>query len=812
MIESKYVERIALGLGVRPQQVSAAIELLSSGATMPFVARYRKDVTGNLNEEQLETIAERNSYFIGLADRRKFVLETIEKQGQMTDALRAQIEAADDKTTLEDLYLPFKKTRRTKASVAREQGLEPLADYLWAQTGDAEALVLQVGAAIDIEKGVATAEAAIQGAQHILAERIATDPATRQRLREQMIEHGQVKSSSTKAAEVQKTKYETYYEFAEAVRAIPSHRFLAICRGEKEGLLRMELAMDDDAFVQDLDTRIIAGSGTPFEPILREAIRDAYQRLLRPSLENEVLGQVREHAEEEAIRVFRENAENLLLSPPAGRLRVMGVDPGMRTGCKLAVISDTGEFLDHGVIYPNEPQNDVEGAAKALLEMAAKHGVQAIAIGNGTGAREAARFVKQALAKGGLKDSFCVFVNEAGASVYSASKLAREEFPELDVTIRGAISIARRLQDPLAELVKIEPRSIGVGQYQHDVNQKNLREGLHRTVSYCVNRVGVDVNTASVALLHYVSGIQANTAENLVKKRDELGGFVSREQFNDVDGIGPKVFQQCAGFLRISGAPDPLDSTSIHPEAYPTVREMAAKLGVEVAQLVGQPDLLAGVALEEFQHDEIGLLTLQDIKLELSKPGRDPRKEFRVPTFRDGVDSVAQLEEGMDMEGVVTNVTDFGAFVDIGVHHDGLVHLSELSTRYVHDAREVVKVGDIVSVRVLKVDKDLPRISLSIKALQAQAQAQSRRPARPRPEGEAAQREGRREGAPADSGRRPRGEAGERPRRPKRDKQRGGSKGHDRAAQKPAQQGPPQEKLNTLLADQLASLRDKFNS
>jgi uncharacterized protein len=807
MIESKYVEQIAQELAVRPQQVCAAIELLSSGATMPFVARYRKDVTGNLNEEQLETIGERNNYFIGLGDRRRFVLDTIEKQGQLTDELRAQIEAADDKTTLEDLYLPFKKTRRTKASVAREQGLEPLADFLWAQSGDGMALQAQAAAHVSPEKGVASPEAAIEGAQHILAERIATYPPTRQRLREQMVDRGQVKSSSTKAAEGKKTKYETYYDFAEAVRAIPSHRFLAICRGEKEGLLRMELMIDDEAFVQELEANILTAPGTPFEPLLKETIRDAYQRLLRPSLENEVLGYVRERSEEEAIRVFRENAENLLLSSPAGRLRVIGIDPGMRTGCKLAVISDTGEFLDHAVIYPNEPQNDLEGAGKTLLEMAAKHNVQSIAIGNGTGAREAARFVKQVLAKAELKDSFCVFVNEAGASVYSASKLAREEFPELDVTIRGAISIARRLQDPLAELVKIEPRSIGVGQYQHDVNQKNLREGLQRTVSYCVNRVGVDVNTASVALLHYVSGIQANTAENLVKKRDEIGGFSSREQFNEVDGVGPKVFQQCAGFLRISGAPDPLDSTSIHPEAYPTVREMAAKLGVEVAQLVGQPELLANVRLEEFQHDEIGLLTLQDIRLELSKPGRDPRKEFRVPTFLEGVDSVAQLEEGMDLEGVVTNVTDFGAFVDIGVHHDGLVHLSELSNRYVHDAREVVKVGDIVKVRVLKVDKELPRISLSMKALQPQVQ----RAPRPRPEGEQVQREGRREGAPAEGGQKPRREASERPRRPKRDKQKE-SRGRDRDTHKPAQQKAPQEKLNTLLADQLAGLRDKFNS
>ncbi|MCC6698329.1 MAG: RNA-binding transcriptional accessory protein [Candidatus Hydrogenedentes bacterium] len=841
MIEEKFVRLISNETGVRETQVQKAITLLTGGATIPFIARYRKDVTGGLNEEQLERIAERNDYFVSLTARRAAVLEAIAKQGQLTEDLRKAIEECNDKTRLEDLYLPYKKARRTKATVAREKGLTPLADFLWAQQPGDKTLQEFAQQFVTPEKAVHSIEEALEGARHILAERISVDIDARSIVRERMFKQGSIAAHPTKNCEGKQTKYEAYYEFREPVSKIPSHRFLAVHRGAKEGFLRMELALDDAELLAELGAKYITAQDGPFAEQVKLVVDDAYNRLLRPSLENEVIALVRERADEEAIRVFRENAQNLLLSAPAGAIKVIGVDPGMRTGCKLAVVDSTGAFIESATIFPTPPQNDVENAEKVLLALMEKHVVTAIAIGNGTGSREAARFVKQTLAKINPNGAFLVLVNEAGASIYSASKIAREEFPELDVTVRGAISIARRLQDPLAELVKIEPRHIGVGQYQHDVNQKALREGLHRTVEYCVNSVGVDLNTASVPLLRYVSGIQADTATNIVEFRTKAGGFASRRQLQEVNGVGPRVFEQCAGFLRLQQAEHPLDATGIHPEAYPIVERIAETLGMNVRELVSNSEALANLDLSAFETENIGAIALNDIRSELIKPGRDPRTVFMVPKFLEGVDSVQDLEEGMEIEGVVTNVTDFGAFIDIGVHQDGLVHLSELANRFVRDPRDVIKVGEIVKVKVIKVDKALPRISLSIKALLPPEEPKPQRPRRParphhgdhRPSearpGEPCPGDGRpavhaQAERPSAEPRRDRGDHRESggPRPHRRDKERSaalkgslrsGKGGGGRRPSAPQQRGSDDGALhNTQLADQLAALKAKLGS
>jgi len=832
MIEERFLRLIADEAGVQTQQATKAIELLTGGATIPFIARYRKDVTGGLNEEQLEKIETRNEYFVSLTARRMFVLETIAKQGKLTEELRVAIEECSDKTQLEDLYLPYKKARRTKATVAREKGLTPLADFLWAQEPGERSIEEFAATFAKPEKAVHSVEEALEGARHILAERISVDRDARTLVREHMMNSGAIAAYPTKNCEGKHTKYEAYYEFREPIDKIPSHRFLAVHRGVKEGFLRMELAVDDVLLQASLLAACLKSEDSPFAAQMKRTVEDAYNRLLRPAIENEVIGIARERADEEAIRVFRENAQNLLLSAPAGAIRIIGVDPGMRTGCKLAVVDSTGAFLESATIYPTPPQNDVENAETVLLALMEKYDAKSVAIGNGTGSREAARFVKQALGKINSRGAFLVLVNEAGASVYSASKIAREEFPDLDVTVRGAISIARRLQDPLAELVKIEPRHVGVGQYQHDVNQKALREGLHRTVEYCVNNVGVDLNTASVPLLRYVSGIQTDTASNIVAFRTKAGGFKSRTQLMDVNGVGPRVFEQCAGFLRVSNGENPLDATGIHPEAYPVVERIAEVIGTPLPDLIRNSDGLADLDLSAFQTEVIGSITLDDIRHELMKPGRDPRTEFRVPKFLEGVDSVQDLEEGMEIEGVVTNVTDFGAFVDVGVHQDGLVHLSELANRFVRDPRDIVKVGEIVKVKVIKVDKDQPRISLSIKALLPPPEAKPPRPRRakvhhadaPVTEERPAAQESR-----SESDRSPRHKDRDRPRdgearRPPRfDKKRGKDRGDSRHGDgrppkggKRSGSGP--RKMddgalhNTQLADQLAALKSKLGS
>ncbi|MDZ4797267.1 MAG: Tex family protein [Bryobacteraceae bacterium] len=705
----------------------ATVELLDEGSTVPFIARYRKEVTGNLDEVQIRDVEEKLGYFRELEDRRQTVLDTIDGQGKLTPELRARIEATLEKNELEDLYLPYKPKRRTKASIARERGLEPLAQYLWDQVPNGRPLEAFAETFVKPEAGVETPGGALEGARHILSEWISEKAEYRKALRAMLFEHGMIVSKAIEGAKDPEGKFTMYADFREPAKSIPSHRMLAIRRGAKEEVLSFEIELDARPVVEWLRQHVIREKGDWVEH-LQEALEDAWDRLLNPSLQTEVRLELKDRSDEEAIKVFRENLENLLLSPPAGQIAVLALDPGLRTGCKVAVVDDTGKFLGHSVVYPLEPKNDVIGTARILRELIDKHHVRAIAIGNGTGSREADGFVKDFLRQAGLSDCFSVVVSESGASIYSASDIARQEFPELDLTVRGAISIARRLQDPLAELVKLDPKSIGVGQYQHDVDQKKLKQGLESTVESCVNRVGVDLNTASWALLRYVAGINERTALKIVEFRNEKGRFRSRMQLTAVPGFGPKTFEQAAGFLRIRGGDNPLDMTAVHPESYPVVEQIAKSLGVGVHDLVKDPTLVEKVRMEGFQTERVGMFTLTDIREELRKPGRDPRDKFVVPQFRDDVKSLSDLAEGMVLEGVVTNVTKFGAFVDVGVHQDGLVHVSELSARYIRDPGEAVKVGQIVKVKVLQVDLKSKRIGLSIKALEAPREAPKPKP------------------------------------------------------------------------------------
>jgi uncharacterized protein len=638
------------------------------------------------------------------------------EQGKLSDEFREQILACFNKVELEDLYLPYRPKRQTKASVAIERGLEPLARFLWEQQPGDQSIAERAASFVDPEKGVANVDEALEGAGHIIAEWIAERADVRQVLRSLMFAEGKVRSTVVQGKQDHKTKFQDYYDFQESVATIPSHRMLAILRGVREEVLSMGIEIDPTKALALVQSRVIQERETPFVSYLLAYCEDAYQRLLFPSLQNEVRRTLKERADAEAITVFQGNLRSLLMAPPLGTYGVLGVDPGLRTGCKLAVVEETGKFLEHATIYPLAPRQDIAGAEQVLQDLMSRCAIKAVAIGNGTGSRETEAFVRQFLKKQ-AQDVICIVVNEAGASVYSASKLARQEFPELDVTIRGAISIARRLQDPLAELVKIDPKSIGVGQYQHDVDQKRLRRSLEEAVESCVNRVGVDVNTASAELLQYVSGLNMRQAQNLVAYRNAHGRLRSRQQLIQVDGLGEKTFQQAAGFLRIKDGEQLLDSTAVHPETYAVVERMAASLDVPVATLVANAELIHSLDLQQFVEAQVGMLTLQDIREELLKPGRDPRAQFVMPHFRDDVTSLGHLQEGMVLEGMVSNVTNFGAFVDIGVHQDGLVHISELSQRYVRDPRDVVQVGQVVKVRVLSVDVALQRISLSMKGL-----------------------------------------------------------------------------------------------
>jgi uncharacterized protein len=698
--------------GLQRSQVENTVGLLNEGATVPFIARYRKERTGELDEVQIRTLAERLVYFRELEERKVTVLQTIDEQGRLTAELRVRIEAVRQKTELEDLYLPYKPKRRTRAVVARERGLEPLAALLAAQPEDGRPETM-AEPFVNADGEVPDTAAALQGAADILAEQLSEDADVRAAIRRLTREQGLFCSRAAPDHAGKVSKFEMYYDHREPLPGIPSHRMLAMRRGEKEEVLRLSILAPEEEILEILKRRLIRRE-SPVRPLLERVAEDAYRRLIAPSIEVELRLEAKNRAEEAAIAVFAANLKNLLLLPPAGCRPVLGIDPGLRTGSKLAAVDATGRFLDHVTIYPHTGKGQVGPARKELLRLLDAHGAEMIAVGNGTAGREMERFVRDVLAEAGLVLPV-VMVNEAGASVYSASDIAREEFPELDLTVRGAISIARRLQDPLAELVKIDPKSIGVGQYQHDVNQTALKKALDQTVESCVNFVGVDLNTASWALLSYISGIGETLARAIVRHREQRGPFASRQDLLGVPRFGAKTFEQAAGFLRIRGSLQPLDNTAVHPENYPTVERMAADLGLSLAELAADPTQVARIDPARYVTQDVGLPTLRDILEELKKPGRDPRRQFETVSFRDDVQEMSDLKEGMVLAGTVTNVTAFGAFVDVGVHQDGLVHVSHLARRFVRDPAEAVRVGEVVRVKVLSVDLKRKRIALSIK-------------------------------------------------------------------------------------------------
>jgi len=711
----------------------AVIELLDDGGTVPFIARYRKEATGNLDEVQILNIEEKLAYFRELAERRETIFASIAEQGKLTDELAARIEAALDKSELEDLYLPYKPKRRTKATIAREKGLEPLAQYLWAQQRAAQPLASFAAGFVNAELGVAAVEEALEGARHIVAEWISEDADLRKALRQLVFDEGVIVSRKAMDAVDEQEKFKMYYEYKEPVKSIPSHRMLAIRRGEGEDVLYFLIDVELERAIAIMKRHLLRQPGD-WTPQLELAIDDAWKRLLNSSIQGEIRLELKRRSDTEAIKVFRDNLYNLLLAPPAGPISVLGIDPGLRTGCKIAVVDETGKLLAHDVIYLHTSKHGNAEAAPKLEALLRKHNVRAIAIGNGTASRETDAFVRDFLREKGIENIFSVTVSESGASVYSASAVARLEFPDLDLTVRGAISIARRLQDPLSELVKVDPKSIGVGQYQHDVDQRQLQESLESTIESCVNKVGVDLNTSSWTLLRFVAGITERTALNIVSYRNEKGSFRSRTQVLEVAGIGPKTFEQAAGFLRIRNGDNPLDMTAVHPESYPVVEQIASLLHTSIEQLIQQPQLLEQVDRGRLT---AGAFTVNDILAELRKPGRDPRDKFVAPSFREEVRELADVQVGMVLEGVVTNVTKFGAFVDIGVHQDGLVHISELSNRFIKEPSEAVKTGQIVKVKVLSVDAKAKRIALSIKALAAPAARPAARPEKPVPKPQA---------------------------------------------------------------------------
>jgi uncharacterized protein len=717
-------------LNVPLKGLVAVIELLDDGGTVPFIARYRKEATGNLDEVQILAIQEKLAYFRELLERKETILASIAEQGKLTDELKARIEATLDKSELEDLYLPYKPKRRTKATIAREKGLEPLAQYLWAQQNASEPLNVFAATFVNAELGVPSIDEALEGARHIVAEWISEDADLRKALRQFVFDEGVVVSRKATDAVDEQDKFKMYYGYSEPVKTIPSHRMLAIRRGEGENVLYFLIEVESVRAVAIIQKQILRERGD-WTPQLELAIDDAWKRLLNSSIQGEIRLELKRRSDTEAIKVFRDNLYNLLLAPPAGPISVLGIDPGLRTGCKVAIVDETGKLLAHDVLYLHTSKHGNEEAIPKMEAMLRKYNVRAIAIGNGTAGRETDAFVREFLKQKEIDSIFCVTVSESGASVYSASAIARQEFPDLDLTVRGAISIARRLQDPLSELVKVDPKSIGVGQYQHDVDQRQLQESLDTVIESCVNKVGVDLNTSSWTLLRFVAGITERTALNIVSHRNEKGSFRSRAQVLEVSGIGPKTFEQAAGFLRIRNGDNPLDGTAVHPESYPVVEQMAGLLHTSVKQLIMQPQLLEKVDVKQLS---AGAYTVSDILSELRKPGRDPRDTFVAPSFRDEVREIADVQPGMVLEGVVTNVTKFGAFVDIGVHQDGLVHISELSNRYIKEPSEAVKTGQIVKVKVLSVDAKAKRIALSIKQLTAAPQRPVAKPvAKPQP-------------------------------------------------------------------------------
>lgn len=716
MANDRITGQIALELAIPHHKVKAAVGLLEQGNTIPFIARYRKEATGELDENQLRSIEERLQYLQALEARKQEVLRLIGEQGKLTEDLQAAIEQAAKLQEVEDLYRPFRPKRKTRASVAREKGLEPLADWIGSEPKEGDALA-EAAKYVDPDKGVATAEEALQGALDILAEQLADDASVRAWVRQYTFDHGIIVSKARD--EAAESVYEMYYDYQEPVRRLPPHRILAINRGEREEFLKISLDVPEDNIIDQLVRNRFKRQSCVRE-LLQAMVEDAYKRLLAPSIEREVRAELTEKAEQQAIRLFGENLRSLLLQPPVKGKVVLGVDPAYRTGCKLAVVDETGKLLEIAVTYPTPPNNKVAEAKAIFRRLIERHGVDLIAIGNGTASRETERFVAELIKELGRPGLQYVIVNEAGASVYSASPLAQEEFPDLDVAERSAVSIARRIQDPLAELVKIEPKAIGVGQYQHDVSQKQLEASLHAVVESAVNHVGVDLNTASASLLSYVSGITAATARNIVKYREEHGKFTNRMQLQNVPRLGAKTFEQAVGFLRIPDGDNPLDNTPIHPESYPVVEKLFAELGLDLS-IIGSPawkERLMGLELEPLaERLQVGLPTLRDIVDSLLRPGRDPRDELPPPILRSDVLQMEDLVPGMELQGTVRNVIDFGAFVDIGVGQDGLVHISELSDNYVRHPLEVVSVGDIVTVRVLSVDVRKGRIGLSMKAV-----------------------------------------------------------------------------------------------
>ena len=758
--------QIAAELKVRPAQIHAAVELLDGGATVPFIARYRKEVTDNLDDIQLRELESRLSYLRELAERRTAVLKTIEEQGKLTPELRAEIEAAPTKQELEDLYLPFKQKRRTKAMIAREAGIAPLAERLFADPAldplaEATAFVasFEGGAAALAEAGFADALAVLDGVRDILAERWAEDAVLVGRLREWLWEDGRLQSRLLEGKDANHpdvAKFRDYFDYAEPIRKVPSHRALAVFRGRALELLDAKLVHGDEAApaattaagkpapaVSMAEGRIAVHLGwshakRPGDDLIRKCIAWCWKVKLSLSLERDLFARLREEAERVAIKVFAENLRDLLLAAPAGPRVVMGLDPGIRTGCKVAVVDATGRVLTTETIYPLEPRRDWEGSLHALGRLCATHGVDLVAIGNGTGSREtdklAAELIQRLQKLSGAEAPRAiqkVVVSEAGASVYSASEYASKELPDLDVSLRGAVSIARRLQDPLAELVKIEPKSIGVGQYQHDVNQSDLAKSLNAVIEDCVNSVGVDVNTASAPLLSRVSGLSAAVATSIVRWRDAHGAFRNRKQLLDVAGLGAKTFEQSAGFLRVRDGDNPLDQSGVHPETYPVVERILAAVNKPAAQVMGHSDVIRALRPDAFADERFGAITVKDILAELEKPGRDPRPDFKVAHLADGVEDIKDLKPGMTLEGTISNVAQFGAFVDLGVHQDGLIHVSQLAHKFVNDAREVVKTGDVVRVKVLEVDLSRQRISLTMK-LDAVVGERSSAPAGPR--------------------------------------------------------------------------------
>ncbi len=710
-------------LSIPRHALVATIALLDEGGTVPFLARYRKEATGSLDEVQIRAIEERLGFFRDLLARKGTILNTIGEQGKLTDDLRARIEATLDSGELEDLYLPYRPKRRTKASIAKERGLEPLADYLWQQSPGAQSLLELAATLVDPARDVPTVADALEGARHIVAERVSEHADIRRALRQVLHDESVVVARKSMDAEAKdpQQKFKQYYDYREPARTIPSHRMLAIRRGEAEGVLYFLFELEEGRAGGVMRRHLLAGPEGDWTPQMELAIDDAWARLLGSSIQAELRLELKRRSDLEAIGVFRDNLANVLLAAPAGPIAVLGVDPGLRTGCKLAVVDGTGKFLAHDVMYPHTGQTGK--ATDTLARLVKQHNVRAIAIGNGTASRETDVFVRDYLAARPAEEAaaqavFQVTVSESGASIYSASDVARQEFPDLDLTVRGAISIARRLQDPLSELVKVDPKSIGVGQYQHDVDQRQLQQQLAATIESCVNRVGVDLNTSSWTLLRYVAGISERIALNIVQHRDENGAFRSRAELKKVAGIGPKTFEQAAGFLRIRGGAQLLDSTAVHPESYGLVEQICREAGATVEQLLRTPELLNGIKGRlDPKSLGAGVLTVNDILDELRKPGRDPRDTFVAPAFNDAVRELADLQPGMVLEGVVTNVTKFGAFVDIGVHQDGLVHLSELSNRFIRDPHEAVKAGEIVKVKVLSADAVTKRIALSRKAL-----------------------------------------------------------------------------------------------